>query len=141
MNIDQSPIDYYLRIHSFTNQTTEQLLISCNIAYLSTEWLTSVNPFLGAAFVTIATIVSIAVAPTIATWMNKYRQNTLAPIATKALNFTISCLVTKTICFAFGFNITFRQITRVSTAFLVSMIILRWAIKKFSEHFNLGSVP
>ncbi len=131
-----SPINNFLQFNSLGISPTEEVLISCNIAYLSTEWLTSVNPFLGATFITMVSLVSLAVTPTISSWLYEYRENTLQPTATKMLNITISCLSAKTICYAFGLNITFNQMIKVSTAFIVSVIVVQCTIKALNDKWS-----
>jgi hypothetical protein len=135
MNIDfNRPLGFFMGGHGLAEKTsTEDLLILSNLAFLSTEWLTPLSSLLGAAFISMTLLVSSVVAPLFANWLEDYRESTLVPEASKAMNIATSILLSKTICYAFGYNVTFKEIIQITASFLLSVVVLKYAIKKLNS--------
>ncbi|WP_068468280.1 hypothetical protein [Candidatus Protochlamydia phocaeensis] len=116
-----------------------QLLLFSGLSYLSTACLTSIPPVQGMAFMTIAFTISHFVAPLFAKWLEPYWTVSLVPLAGQILHLTTSALLSKAICFLAGYHLTLTQIAQVSSAFLVAVYVLKFALLKFRQLYQFPS--
>ena len=133
---DDNPIlGAFLSKNGRLKVTSKDFLIGSNIAYLGTAWFTNVSPLAGAAFITLTFLVSHTVRPLISSWLDPYNDLSFIHATSKTINIVVSALTAKSICYAIGYQITFKQIAQVTAAFLVCVTILKYAI------INLAHLP
>ena len=123
----------YLPPTHFLYPKTEMMLLSSNLSYLSTCWLTTAPALHGALFIMTTSMVSFVVDPLIRHWLKSHQDLNSLNKTSKLLNFAISSLAAKSICYLVGCPLTLFQTVQVAVAFFVSVVALKLLLRKTSQ--------
>lgn len=113
-----------------------QIGLFAGCSYIGTACLTRIPPKKAALFTALAYSISQWVAPLFAQLLESYQDVTLAPLIGQVLHISVTLILSKVICRIVGQSLSFEEIYQISLSCLVSLFVVRLAIRKFRQNIQ-----
>lgn len=110
-----------------------QLTFFASLSYISTAYFTRIPPIRGMTFIISAYTISQLITPFFIQLFEPYQNIALIPLSGQVMQLSLSATLAKIICYLAGHNLSFKEIRLVSTVFLVSLYVSRFALRKLRQ--------
>ncbi len=111
-----------------------QIAICGSLSYIGTACLTSVPPKRAMLLTALVYTISQIITPLICPYFEPYQDISLVPLIGQVIQLTTSLLLAKVICRLVGQSLSFKDIQKVSLAFMVALCVAHFTLLKFRRH-------